>query len=110
MNPYLKLSDGILSLPSILNVGKIRMEDLPGLDKYKDPTTGHHIFCWAEVLVPCLFRNATLGKKGETPSGRITPTCMRSRWFRGPGVAARMAAMRASDSKRVKVEQGTSDA
>ena len=55
MNPYLELSNGILSLPSILSAGKIRMEDLPGLDKYKDPTTGCNTMCWAEVLGPCHF-------------------------------------------------------
>ena len=31
------------------------MDDLPGLDKYKDPTTGRHIFSWTEVLGPCHF-------------------------------------------------------
>ena len=82
MNPYLELSNGVLSLPRILNAGKIGMDDLPGLDKYKDPTTGRHIFCWAEVLGPCHFPECTLEKKGGTPSGRITSASLRSRWFR----------------------------
>ena len=82
MNPYLELSNGILSLPSILHVGKIKMEDLPGLNKYKDPTTGRHIFCWADVLGPCHLSECYFGKKGDTPSGRITLTSLRSRWFR----------------------------
>jgi hypothetical protein len=73
MNPYIEMSNGILSLPSILNAGKIRMEALPGLD---------NIFCWAVVLGPCHFLECYFGKKGDTPSGRITPTSLWSRWFR----------------------------
>ena len=42
MNPYLELTNGKLLLPSILDAGKIRLEDLPGLDKYKNPTTGRN--------------------------------------------------------------------
>jgi hypothetical protein len=34
MNPYLELSNGVLSLPRILDAGKITMNDLPGLEKY----------------------------------------------------------------------------
>jgi len=112
MNPYLELSNGILSLPSILNAGKIRMEDLSGLDKYKDPTTGRHTFCWAEVLGPCHFPECYFGKKGGHPvqadnSGKFAEQVVQ---VLGLGVEARMVAMRASDGKRVKVEQGTSNA
>ena len=43
------------------------MDDLSGLNKYKDPTTGCHIFCWAEVLGPCHFPECYFGKKGGNP-------------------------------------------
>jgi hypothetical protein len=67
MNPYLELSNGVLSLPRILDAGKSTMNDLPRLDKYKDPTTGRQFFCWAEVLGPCHFPECYFGKKGDTP-------------------------------------------
>jgi hypothetical protein len=44
MNPYLELSNGVLSLPRILDAGKSTMNDLLRLNKYKDPTTGRQIF------------------------------------------------------------------
>ena len=112
MNLYLELSNDILLLPSILNAGKIRMEDLPGLDKYKDLTTGRHIFCWAEVLGSCHFPECYFGKKGGHPvradlSNKFAEQVVQ---VLVPGIEARMVAIRASDGKRVKVEQGTSDA
>ena len=111
MNPYLELSNGVLSLPRILNAGKIGMDDLPGLDKYKDPTSGRHIFCWAEVLGPCHFPECYFGKKGGHPqradySDKFAEQVVQ---VLGPGVEAWMVAMHASDGKRVKVEQGTSN-
>ena len=111
MNPYLELSNGILLLPSILTAGKIRMEDLPGLDKYKDPTTGRNAMCWAKVLGRCHFPDCYFGQKGGHPdhanySDKFAEQVVQ---VLGPGVVARMAAMRASDSKRVKMETGTPD-
>jgi hypothetical protein len=108
MNPYLELSNGVLSLPRILDVGKITMHDLPGLDKYKDPTTGRHTFCWAEVLG---FPECYFGKKGGHPqradySDKFADQVVQ---ILGPGVAARMVEMRASDGKRVKVEPGATN-
>jgi hypothetical protein len=67
MNPYLELSNGILLLSSILTVGNIRMEDLPGLNKYTDPTTGRKTLCWEEVLGPCHFPDCYFGQKRGTP-------------------------------------------
>ena len=112
MNPYLEMSNGVLSLSRILDAGKITMNDLPGLDKYKDPTTGRHIFCWAEVLGPCHYPECYFGKKGGHPqradySDKFADQVVQTL---GPGVAARMAEMRASDGKRVKMEPGATNA
>ena len=111
MNPYLKLSNGMISLPSILSVGMIWMEDLPELDKYKDPTTGRNTMCWAEVLSPCHFPDCYFGQKGGHPdradySDKFAEQVVQ---VLGSGVAARMVAMRASDGKRVKVKTGSLD-
>ena len=113
MNPYLKLSNGMISLPSILSVGMIWMEDLPELDKYKDPTTttGRNTMCWAEVLGPCHFLDCYFGQKGGHPdradySDKFAEQVVQ---VLGSGVAARMVAMRASDGKRVKVKTGSLD-
>jgi hypothetical protein len=108
MNPYLEVSNGVLSLPRISDAGKITMNDLPGLDKYTDRTTGRHIFCWAEVLGPCHFPECYFGKKGGHPQQADYSDTFAEQVVQilGPGVAARMVEMRASDSKRVKVETG----
>ena len=45
MNPYLKLNNGKILLLSILDAGKIRLEDLRGVDKFKNPTTGCNTMC-----------------------------------------------------------------
>ena len=45
MNPYLKLNNGKILLLSILDAGKIRLEDLPGVNKFKNPTTGCNTMC-----------------------------------------------------------------
>jgi hypothetical protein len=112
MNPYLEFSNGVLLLPRILDAGKITMNDLPGLEKYKDPTTGRHTFCWAEVLGPCHFPECYFGKKGGHPqwadySDKFADQVVQ---ILGPRVAARMVEMRASDGKRVKVEPGATNA
>ena len=111
MNLYLKLSNGILSFPSILNAGKNKMEDLAGLDKYKDPTTGRNTMCWAEVLGSCHFPDCYFGQKGGHPNSADYSDKFAEQVVQvlGPGVAARMMAMHTSDGKRVKIEAGTSD-
>jgi hypothetical protein len=108
MNLYLELSNGVLSLPRILDAGKITMNDLPGLDKYKDPTTGRHIFCWAEVIGPCHFPECYFGKKGGHPqrADYFDKFAEQVVQVLGLGVAARMVEMRASDGERVKMEPG----
>jgi hypothetical protein len=109
INPYLELTNGLLSLPSILNASKIRMEDLPGLDKCKDPTTGCNTMCWAKVLGPCHFPECYFGQKGGHPgrtdySDKFVEQVIQ---VLGPGVAARMTALSASDGKRVNIKPGT---
>ena len=88
------------------------MEDLPGLEKYTDPTTGRHICCWAEVSGPCHFPECYFGKKEGRPDQKDYSDKFAEQVVQvlGPGVAARMAAMRASDGNRVKLESGTPNA
>ena len=102
MNPYIEMSNGILSLPSILNAGKIRMEALPRLD---------NIFLLGRGVRPMPLSGMLLWEKGGHPvradySNKFVEQVVQ---VLGPGVEARMVAMRASDGKRVKVEQGTSN-
>jgi hypothetical protein len=105
MNPYLELSNGVLSFPRILDAGKITMNDLPGLDKYKDPTTGRHIFCWADF---CWAEVCYFGKKGGHPqrADYFDKFAEQVVQVLGLGVAAWMVEMRASDGERVKMEPG----
>ena len=64
MNPYLESTNGKLLLLSILDSGMIWLEDLPGLDKYKDLTTGHNTMCWAGVVGMCHFPGCYFGQRG----------------------------------------------
>ena len=69
-------------------------------------------FCWAEVLGPCHFPECYFGKKGGHPqradySDKFAEQVVQ---VLGPGVAARMVEMRASDGKRVKMEPGATGA
>jgi hypothetical protein len=77
MNPYLELSNGVLSLPRILDAGKITMNDLPGLDKYKDPTSGRHIFLLGRGIRPMPLSGMLFWKERGTPptGGLLQQVC-----------------------------------
>ena len=102
INPYLELTNGKLLLPSILDADKIWLEDLPGLNKYKNPTTGRN------VLGPCHFLDCYFGQREGHPdradfSNKFVEQVVQ---VLGPEVAARMTTLHALDGKMVKMEPG----
>ena len=87
------------------------MEDLPGLDKCNDPTTGRNTMCWAEVLGPCHFLECYFGQRGGHPDRADYSDKFAEQVIQvlGQGVATRMMALCALGGKRVKMEPGTLD-
>jgi hypothetical protein len=65
MNPYLNHFNGLHALPELLKTGNVCYEDLPVLNRFRNPTTGKSTVCWAHVLGPCHYQDCYFAARGS---------------------------------------------